>query len=117
MKHYITLFFICQFCFLLVHDKEFPKIMSSDQSEFLPIILYLNIPCKRYIFATMAVPMASGSAALLLERYPDFTSGQVKLCFQKSCQNLWLPTSQQGWGLIHPVGLLQAGDGLAGNMC
>lgn len=62
---------------------------------------------------SMAVPMAAGAAALLLEKYPHLTSGQVKLCFRKSCQNLWLPTNQQGWGLIQPVGLIQTGKELS----
>lgn len=59
---------------------------------------------------SMAVPMASAAAALLLERYPDLSNGQVKLCFRDSCKNLWLPPNQQGWGLIQPDRLLKAGQ-------
>lgn len=59
---------------------------------------------------SMAVPMASGSAALLLEKYSGLSNGQVKLCFRDSCRNLWLPSNQQGWGLIQPDRLLKAGQ-------
>ncbi|MDY2627770.1 MAG: S8 family peptidase [Lachnospiraceae bacterium] len=59
---------------------------------------------------SMAVPMASGSAALLLEKYSGLTNGQIKLCFRDSCRNLLLPVNQQGWGLIQPDRLLRAGQ-------
>ena len=62
---------------------------------------------------SMAAPMASGSAALLLERYPGLSNGQVKLCFRESCKNLWLPSNQQGWGLIQPDRLLKAGQAMS----
>ena len=58
---------------------------------------------------SMAVPMASASAALLLEVCPSFTNAQVKLCFRDSCRNLWLPSNQQGWGLIQPDRLIRSG--------
>ena len=58
---------------------------------------------------SMAVPMASGSAALLLEKYPHLTNTQIKLCFRESCRDLGLPSNQQGWGLIQPDDLIKAG--------
>ncbi|MDO5410209.1 MAG: S8 family peptidase [Lachnospiraceae bacterium] len=61
---------------------------------------------------SMAAPMAAGSAALLLEQYPGLSNAQVKLCFHDSCRNLWLPSNQQGWGLIQPDKLLKAGAAL-----
>lgn len=59
---------------------------------------------------SMAAPMASAAAALLLEKYPKLTNGQVKLCFRDSCRSLLLPSNQQGWGLIQPDRLLKAGQ-------
>lgn len=58
---------------------------------------------------SMAVPMAAGSAALLLEKYPYLTNTQIKLCFRESCRDLGLPPNQQGWGLIQPDDLIKAG--------
>lgn len=58
---------------------------------------------------SMAVPMAAGSAALLLECCPNLSSSQVKLCFRETCRRLSLPQNQQGWGLIQPDLLLAAG--------
>ena len=58
---------------------------------------------------SMAAPMAAGSAALLLEKYPHLTNNQVKLCFRESCLDLGLPVNQQGWGLIQPEQLVKAG--------
>lgn len=69
-------------------------------------------PYVRKSGTSMAVPMASGSAALLLELCPGLTNGQVKLCFRESCKNLWLPSNQQGWGLIQPDRLLKAGQAM-----
>ena len=58
----------------------------------------------------MAVPMAAGSAALLLQKYPMLSNGQVKICFHESSRKLSIPRNQQGWGLIQPVDLITAGD-------
>lgn len=58
---------------------------------------------------SMAVPMAAGSAALLLQKYPFLTNTQVKLCFRESCRDMGLPVNQQGWGMIQPDQLIRAG--------
>ena len=55
---------------------------------------------------SMATPIVSGSIALLLEKYPSMTNKEVKLRLRSSCDDLGLPKSQQGWGMINLERLL-----------
>ena len=50
---------------------------------------------------SMATPIVSGAIALLLEKYPSMTNKDVKLRLRGSCDDLGLPKSQQGWGLLN----------------
>ncbi len=49
---------------------------------------------------SMAVPMVSGSVALLLCKYPYFTPADVKLRLYQRAADLGLPSSKQGWGMV-----------------
>lgn len=49
---------------------------------------------------SMAAPMASGSMALLLSKYPQITPAEVKLRLYRRTLDLGLPQSKQGWGMI-----------------
>lgn len=56
---------------------------------------------------SMATPIVSGAAALLLSKYPQMTNVEIKLKFRESCKDLGLPGNQQGWGLVQIKELLQ----------
>lgn len=49
---------------------------------------------------SMAVPMVSGSIALLLSKYPQITPAEVKLRLYRRTLDLGLPQSKQGWGMV-----------------
>ncbi|MBQ9605485.1 MAG: S8 family serine peptidase, partial [Firmicutes bacterium] len=49
---------------------------------------------------SMSTPMISGAAALLLEKHPDLTPNELKLCMKNACRSLELPPNQQGRGLL-----------------
>lgn len=55
---------------------------------------------------SMATPIVSGAAALLLSKYPDMSNVELKLRLRESCRNLGLPHNQQGWGLLDVTALL-----------
>lgn len=50
---------------------------------------------------SMATPIVTGAIALLLEKYPSMTNKDVKLRLRSSCDDLGLPQSQQGWGMVN----------------
>lgn len=50
--------------------------------------------------SSMATPVVSGAAALLMEKYPGITNVEVKLRLRETC--IHLPgTGEQGWGLLN----------------
>lgn len=49
---------------------------------------------------SMSTPIASGCAALLLEKYPNLTNKEIKLRLRNTALNLGFPHARQGWGLI-----------------
>ena len=49
---------------------------------------------------SMATPIVSGAAALLLSKYPNLTNDSVKKKLQNSCVDLHMPKNWQGSGLI-----------------
>ncbi len=55
---------------------------------------------------SMSTPIVSGCIALLLEKYPSMTNKEVKIKLRESCDDLGLPKSQQGWGMINASRLL-----------
>ena len=55
---------------------------------------------------SMSTPIVSGAIALLLEKYPDMTNGEVKLHLKRTAKDISLPFAHQGWGQIHIASLL-----------
>lgn len=55
---------------------------------------------------SMATPMVSGAAALLLGMYPKLTNTQVKHRLQHTCTNLGFPPNRQGYGQLDIARLL-----------
>ena len=49
---------------------------------------------------SMAVPAVSGAAALLWQKYPDFTCEQIRNALLWSAADLHKPWNYQGWGLL-----------------
>ncbi len=49
---------------------------------------------------SMAAPIVSGSIALLLSKYPQFSPAEVKLRLYQCAQDLGLPSAKQGWGML-----------------
>lgn len=96
---------VCSSCVMKPEVIAFGRDILSCNSRYLQG----QRPYVKKSGTSMAVPMAAGSAALLLQRYPELSNGQVKLCFRESSQKLSVPENQQGWGLIQPDRLLQAG--------
>ncbi|MGI6071241.1 MAG: S8 family peptidase [Blautia sp.] len=56
---------------------------------------------------SMSTPQVSGAIALLLEKKPDLTNGQIKLALKESAIDLGMPHNQQGWGALNLSGFLQ----------
>lgn len=57
---------------------------------------------------SMATPIVSGAAALLLGMYPELTNTQVKYRMTHTCDNLGYPHNRQGHGLLNIERLLNA---------
>lgn len=49
---------------------------------------------------SMAAPVVAGGIALLLNKYPDMSNKDIKICLRKSAVSLHLPRAYQGWGLF-----------------
>ncbi len=49
---------------------------------------------------SMATPIVSGLAALLIERYPNLTVSDLQEALIQSCESLALPSERQGNGLV-----------------
>ena len=56
---------------------------------------------------SMATPIVSGAAALLLSKNSNLTNDSVKKKLQTSCVDLHMPKSRQGSGLIQIQKLLE----------
>lgn len=56
---------------------------------------------------SMATPVVSGAAALLLEKYPYLTPKEVKLRLLERARDLGLPRNQQGRGMVDLAALLR----------
>ena len=57
---------------------------------------------------SMATPVISGAAALLLQKYPDMSNMEMKLRLWDSCDNAGLPENWQGHGRINIQKFLSA---------
>lgn len=56
---------------------------------------------------SMATPIVSGAVALLLSKYPEMTTQEVKIRFRNSSTDLGQSWSKQGWGLLNIETLLR----------
>ena len=56
---------------------------------------------------SMATPIVSGAAALLLQKYPFYTNIQVKQKLQYTALDLNEPWNKQGWGMVRIDRLLK----------
>ena len=50
---------------------------------------------------SMATPIVSGAIALLLSKYPEMTTQEVKLRLKNTCTDMGDPWNKQGWGLLN----------------
>ncbi len=50
---------------------------------------------------SMATPIVSGAAALLLQKNPEFSNEQVKRKINYSATDLHEPWTKQGWGMVN----------------
>ena len=62
--------------------------------------LYQGVPYLARTGTSMATPIVSGCAALLLEKYPHLTNKEIKLRLRDTAADLGYPHSRQGWGLL-----------------
>lgn len=49
---------------------------------------------------SMAAPVVAGGVALLLNKYPDMSNKDVKVCLRKSAVSLSMERTYQGWGMF-----------------
>lgn len=80
-------------------------------------IISCNIACRQTLHGyknayikksgtSMATPIVSGSAALLLQKYPELTNEQVKRKINYSATDLNEPWTKQGWGMVNVRNML-----------
>lgn len=50
---------------------------------------------------SMATPIVTGAAALLLQKYPELTNEQVKRKINYSATDMHEPWTKQGWGMVN----------------
>lgn len=56
---------------------------------------------------SMATPIVTGCASLLLQKEPYLTNGQVRERLIYSARDMGAPWNQQGWGMVNLEGLLE----------
>lgn len=56
---------------------------------------------------SMSTPMVTGAIALLLSKYPDMGTRDVKMKLRNSCQDLGREHEHQGWGILDVEELLK----------
>ncbi len=61
--------------------------------------MYYNAYTKKS-GTSMATPIVSGAAALVLQKYPFMNNGQIKRKMVYSAKNMQEPWSKQGWGML-----------------
>lgn len=85
----------------------YPMIFNQATNSYFPMLsfkdspeLYNGIPYFARTGTSMATPIISGCAALLLEKYPYLSNKEIKLRLRNTSLNLGYSHSRQGWGLI-----------------
>ncbi|MCI8337426.1 MAG: S8 family peptidase [Lachnospiraceae bacterium] len=85
----------------------YPMVPGKKPGTYLPlpthkesIEYYQGIPYLARTGTSMATPIVTGCAALLLEKYPRLTNKEVKMRMRKTARDLGFPHARQGWGLL-----------------
>lgn len=56
---------------------------------------------------SMSTPIVTGAITLLLSKYPNMTTRDVKLKIYNSSDDIGLDKNQQGWGMLNIERLLR----------
>ena len=85
----------------------YPMVPGKEQGTYVPLPsanqsleYHGNTPYFSRTGTSMATPIVSGCAALLLEKYPWFTNKDIKIRLRKAARDLGYPHARQGWGLL-----------------
>ncbi len=80
-------------------------IHSLDEDEEVRLNSGMALcPSDDYIAlsgTSMASPIVAGIAALIREKHPDFSAMEVKMVIKNTADDLGLPLSEQGFGLVN----------------
>lgn len=86
------------------HNILKPDLLAPGANVFSCNVDYTKENGKLYIAksgTSMSTPIVSGAVADLLSKYPNMTNMEVKECLKNSCNNLGLPFTRQGSGLLN----------------
>ena len=86
-------------CYPMVYHPHLDAYQPMPSSKDTPQI-YNGAPYLARTGTSMATPVISGCAALLLEKYPYLTNKDIKLRLRNTALNLGYSHARQGWGLI-----------------
>ena len=78
------------------------SFITSCRSDFGPLNGYYCMKSG----TSMATPMVTGAAALLMQKEPGITNVEIKMRLKDSARDLGRPHSVQGWGLLDVKELL-----------
>lgn len=85
----------------------YPMVAGKQTGSYTPLPAhsqnleyYHNVPYMARTGTSMATPIVSGCAALLLEKYPRLTNKDIKMRLRKTARDLGYSHARQGWGLI-----------------
>jgi subtilisin family serine protease len=79
------------------HQYVVPKLVAPGQ-EVLSCVVGGGY--EAWDGTSMATPIASGVAALVIEKHPDITVGDLLEALLSTCRDLSLPVERQGNGLV-----------------
>lgn len=86
-------------CYPMLYHPHLDAYQPMPSSKDNPQI-YNGAPYLARTGTSMATPVISGCAALLLEKYPYLTNKDIKLRLRNTALNLGYSHARQGWGLI-----------------
>lgn len=85
----------------------YPMVPGKLSGTYLPLPsinqnleYHHGIPYLARTGTSMATPIVSGCAALLLEKYPHLTNKEIKIRLRRCAKDLGFPHARQGWGLL-----------------
>ena len=86
-------------CYPMIYNAPLKIYQPMPSQKDTPNI-YNGAPYLARTGTSMATPIISGCAALLLEKYPYLTNKEIKLRLRNTALNLGYSHARQGWGLI-----------------